>query len=904
MSNQQGSYADFLNGIIINSLKAVRDNTINIGFSYHDEKLKLDENAGLFVSNTNKLFAAMIVEDTLRTLYSINAIDKIKNISDDTFSTIGLSVQKQYLSDAVHQLKQNAEQADNVVKKEIYQKSIDSINKYLDTINDNIRSNLLSKGIDDLDVSQTKSQDIIKKLFEQDLKVSVDDIDGKIFQNVSHVFNAGTLAFLLSNEINSENPEELLDRATYWTNWATSTILTTFPKWDVPFTDDAFKILNSIKSLSYPNLTSIAARGIITGIATDIAFKGGYWFGEEIVWGRSFKIIFDKELYEMDWFIEFSDKFYASYLGHLEGDNLNAVIAFNTMILGNFINQSGKSVVYDDTAVLFSSKEYQEMSFEKALDNYKTLYKAITGSDSADGITDAKAMIKHMQESYPIFKELRGKTMIIAQDFKSVKEYHDIALSDDKNAMAYRFALKHLLPMVILDADYSQYNQNGELNLYSKDNPNGITQEYLEARTQMLGYKLQYAKMDIDYDERSQVSGILPLPVVKGDHIYQDLDSQLKLDIDGVNPTDFGSHRYVFGGSGDDKAIGGILSDKLFGGAGNDVLNGMSGDDYLEGGIDFDTYHIQDHDTIYDSDGDGRLIFNGKNLPSVFIEQSTGLWLAKDDKDHITHSATKSGKDLIIASEDNKHTATIKNFFDVATNDQGVITALSINLATEENKEHAQKNATTFLDIDSKTSAVVYVGNPKTKLHITGSDDHRGDLYFGHGFAQKITLYANAGNDTIYGSLQGDELYGGAGNDIIFGTSPMFDSNPTNAPANDHDMIVGGQGSDLLNSGVGEDTIYADDKDSHKIVANSSEKGNWVLGGSGKDTIYGGQARDLLQGGKDNDTIYGGGGDDIILGDAHIRFDHRSKTIYGTSPSTNINYGYVGGGIHRSKKPT
>lgn len=810
MSNtieQQGGFFSYLWN---NMVASVASRTVGTGMN--DGQTTADEVAAIFASNLSKITTTVVGEAMLKNALKngIGLENFAKQLPSNYAELTYLAMDKHSQTSALKVLSElNPIREDG--KKFISQLN-DMLNNQINQTNQKIQSFGLS--------AHTSPEDILNKI------VGNTNFSNEVFDILGKVFNLSEAVRMAVQKVDTSDTESI---SNYTMNWITyfsqlpvhKSITETYPRLANGIADvidgNAKSWFDKIPALSGKNLAAVAARGVILGIATDMTYKVSY-AGAEWVFSTGFDRLFGKELYEMDWFVKFSDSVYSTIFQHLTGDNLNAVIAFNTMILGNFINQSGKSVVYDDTAVLFSSKEYQEMSFEKALDNYKTLYKAITGSDSADDITDAEAMIKHMQESYPIFKELRGKTMIIAQDFKSVKEYYDIALSDDKNATAYRFALKHLLPMVILDADYSQYNQNGELNLYSKDNPNGITQEYLEVRTQMLGYKLQYAKMDIDYDERLQVSGILPLPVVKGDHIYQDLDNQLKLDIDGVNPTDFGSHRYVFGGSGDDKAIGGILSDKLFGGMGNDVLNGMSGDDYLEGGIDFDTYHITDHDTIYDSDGDGRLIFGGKNLPSVFIEQSTGLWLAKDDKDNITHSAIKSGKDLIIASENNQHTATIKNFFDIASNDQGVITALSVNLATEDNKEHAQKNATTFLDIDSKTSAVVYVGNPKTKLHITGSDDHRGDLYFGHGFAQKITLYANAGNDTIYGGLQGDELYGGAGNDIIFGTSPMFDSNPTNAPANDHDTIVGGQGSDLLNGGVGEDTIYADDKDSHKIV--------------------------------------------------------------------------------------
>lgn len=67
----------------------------------------------------------------------------------------------------------------------------------------------------------------------------------------------------------------------------------------------------------------------------------------------------------------------------------------------------------------------------------------------------------------------------------------------------------------------------------------------------------------------------------------------------------------IFGLSGDDTLKGGVGSDILHGGFGNDTLKGESGNDVMYGGQGYDTYHITDHDTIYDSDGKGEIVFEG-----------------------------------------------------------------------------------------------------------------------------------------------------------------------------------------------------------------------------------------------------------------------------------------------------
>ncbi len=494
--------------------------------------------------------------------------------------------------------------------------AVDNEKKLLDEIRKSAFEALkeTNQAIEKLSVSYPKlSIDIAddpKSIFDK--VIGNTDIGSKVFDVLGKVFNYGEAINLATKDINSANGKDVND---YLSNWIT--FGSQFTKPIASFVDDGIRdgLLSKLPTLTGKQLTSIAARGVLVGVLTDMSYKAGYAVGEA-VFGQGFKFAFGKELYEMEGFISFTDSVYSTIFQHLTGTELNAVIAFNTMILGNFINPTGKSVVYEDTAILFSAKDYQEMSFEKALHIYKTLHKAITGTDSADDITTADDMIKSMEQAYPFFKEMRGKTMIIPQSFKETKNYSELALQDNTLAMAYRFSLKHLLPMVITDLDYSKYNQNDELELYSKDNPNGMTKEYLETRNEMLSFKLQYSDMDIDYDDKLQVLGLLPLPVVQGDHIYHDLDSKLKLDIDGVDIA--GNHYYIFGGKDNDTIKGGAISDKLFGGTGNDTLIGDAGADYLEGGEGFDTYHITDNDTIYDSDAKGRIFIDAKQLPKVF----------------------------------------------------------------------------------------------------------------------------------------------------------------------------------------------------------------------------------------------------------------------------------------------
>ena len=67
-------------------------------------------------------------------------------------------------------------------------------------------------------------------------------------------------------------------------------------------------------------------------------------------------------------------------------------------------------------------------------------------------------------------------------------------------------------------------------------------------------------------------------------------------------------------GNGNDNIVGTIHNDHLIGGDGIDSLDGGKGADRLEGGKDFDLYHVDNGDIVFDEDGKGVIFFNGKAL--------------------------------------------------------------------------------------------------------------------------------------------------------------------------------------------------------------------------------------------------------------------------------------------------
>ncbi|AWY19306.1 hypothetical protein [Moraxella bovis] len=76
--------------------------------------------------------------------------------------------------------------------------------------------------------------------------------------------------------------------------------------------------------------------------------------------------------------------------------------------------------------------------------------------------------------------------------------------------------------------------------------------------------------------------------------------------------------RVIFAGGGNDILYGDDNHDMLHGGTGNDTFFGDEGNDTLIDTEGYDTYHIKDHDTIFDADGKGKILFDDKQLPKIF----------------------------------------------------------------------------------------------------------------------------------------------------------------------------------------------------------------------------------------------------------------------------------------------
>ncbi len=110
-------------------------------------------------------------------------------------------------------------------------------------------------------------------------------------------------------------------------------------------------------------------------------------------------------------------------------------------------------------------------------------------------------------------------------------------------------------------------------------------------------------------------------------------------------------------------------------------------------------------------------------------------------------------------------------------------------------------------------------------------------------------LIASEGDDALYGDAGNDYLEGGAGNDVHNGG----DGDDIIKDLGGDDNIKGGAGNDVINSGPGLDLVLAGAGKDFVFLGNDA--GGEVFGGEGDDFIYGNKNAERLLGNEGNDWI-------------------------------------------------
>lgn len=171
-----------------------------------------------------------------------------------------------------------------------------------------------------------------------------------------------------------------------------------------------------------------------------------------------------------------------------------------------------------------------------------------------------------------------------------------------------------------------------------------------------------------------------------------------------------------------------------------------------------------------------------------------------------------------------------------------------------------------------------------------------------------VSVYGNAGNDTIITAEGNDYVEGGLGNDAI----NLGDGNDYAIGNDETDTLYGGNGNDTLTGGPGRNLMYGEAGDDLLGGGNRPDTlyggpGNdRMLGRAGGDALFGEDDNDILDGGTGNDGLLGGDGNDSLIGgpgndtlrggrgDDTLRGDNDIDRLYGDAGSDLLDGGLQG----------
>ena len=276
----------------------------------------------------------------------------------------------------------------------------------------------------------------------------------------------------------------------------------------------------------------------------------------------------------------------------------------------------------------------------------------------------------------------------------------------------------------------------------------------------------------------------------------------------------------IYAGTGDDSVSASAGNDTIFGEAGNDWLVGESGDDVIEGGIGDDLIFGGTGNDRIDGGADNDIINGGTGADTLSGGEGADRFVLEAGFGNDTITGGEAGLDNdTIWSTQGINTTTVLTGDEAGTITDGTSTA-------------------TFSEIE-----VVNVGAGNDTVDASASD-------------ADITVYGNAGADTITGSTADDVIYGG----------------------NDHDTIIGDEsgetiGDNIDGAGLTQDVTVTFTGAESGTISNGSDIASFaqiekVETGSGDDTVIGNVGAQNVSTGTGNDTITttGTGADTIDTG--------------------------------------
>ena len=289
-------------------------------------------------------------------------------------------------------------------------------------------------------------------------------------------------------------------------------------------------------------------------------------------------------------------------------------------------------------------------------------------------------------------------------------------------------------------------------------------------------------------------------------------------------------HDHLMGEGDKDTLLGGKGDDRLEGGGGDDTLNGGEGRDELEGGEGKDTYRLrvgESVDTIVDTDGQGVVEVDGSTVSGVFTSKNGGeIYYSADGQYKLRRSS--EGYQLFKQSgEDATPVAVLKNW-----------SSGQLGIQLEEGKADTVVRHDISERDPSPYFTQIWGGPVALEVHI-----ENGRKSWTSGTVQSDVLFLGSDNDVGLGNLGNDILLGKGGNDYLLGGPSVGDADKA---SQDIDTLIGGDDIDILNGGIGDDTLIAMDSDFGMQYNEGAAQGDWLMGGKGEDLLYGSSKADVL----------------------------------------------------------
>lgn len=317
---------------------------------------------------------------------------------------------------------------------------------------------------------------------------------------------------------------------------------------------------------------------------------------------------------------------------------------------------------------------------------------------------------------------------------------------------------------------------------------------------------------------------------------------------------------FLLGGAGGDGLVGGTGTDLLIGNAGADLLQGKGGNDILLGGTGEDTYVYttgDGFDTILDTADQNTLAVDGDILTGGAQYGDASVHRSSDGK----HFYVRPDANTLLIDGN----LLIRNY---AT---GGRFGLTLTAAVADENPETTGNLTGDIqpnDTNPSLAGIQAVRDAEGRL--VGTAQPYEDILVGT--VDNEHILAGDLDDDIGGRSGNDWIEAGAGRDYVNGEDGS-------------DLIEGGAGRDILAGDANDDRIYAGTRiGAADAITNgrndsaSDEKGDWLAGNAGDDSLVAGADNDVLTGGAGQDLLIAGAGDDFILGDAEY-----------TPPSTFLN---------------